>query len=101
MKKLRWYFKHGTTFEEYSVLYEDDRYILVQNDNSSKYSYGLKSDFGTLYGFPVNQSCLTDEEAKDILLAFIEIDKGYIDTLGDIAKNNIKRWTDMLDAIIK
>lgn len=67
MEKLRWYFKNGTKFEEYSVLYSDDSFILVQNDNTKKYSYGLRRDFGTLCGFPVNQSCLTTDEVKEML----------------------------------
>jgi len=99
MKKLRWYLKHGIKFEEFSVLYDDDKFILVQNDNTKKYSYGLKSDFGTLYGFPVNQSCLNTEEVKAILYEFVEIDKKYLDTLGEIAEVNIQRWNNMLEAI--
>lgn len=77
MRKLRWYFKNRTRYEEYSVLYQNEKYILVQNDNTKKYSFGLSRDFGTLYGFPVNQSCLSAEELKAQLLAFIEIDKKY------------------------
>lgn len=99
MEKLRWYLKSGTKFEEYSVLYSDDRFILVQNDNTKKYSYGLRRDFNTLYGFPVNQSCLTNDEAKEMLFAFIKIDKSYLDSLGDIAKENINRWNSMLKVI--
>lgn len=101
MEKLRWYFKHGTKFEEYSVLFDDGNYILVQNDNSKEYSYGLKRDFGTLFGFPVNQSCLTMEETKNMLNSFIKIDESYIDSLGEIAENNIKVWNSMLEAIIR
>ena len=101
MKKLRWYFKNRTKFEDYSVLYSDDKFILVQNDNTKKYSFGLSGDFGTLFGFPVDQSCLQADEAKERLTAFIEIDKSYIDTLGDIAKNNIERWNNMLEVIGK
>lgn len=99
MEKLRWYFKNGTKFEEYSVLYSDDKFVLVQNDNTKKYSFGLMRDFGSFYGFPVNQACLQIDEAKEQLTAFIEIDKSYIDTLGDIAKANIERWENMLKAI--
>ena len=73
MGKLRWYLKNGTKFEEYSVLYSDDKFILVQNDNSKKYSFGLKRDFGTLYGFPVNQSCLNKKEIKQQLERLINI----------------------------
>lgn len=79
MKKLKWYFKNGTRCEEYSVLYQGEKYILVQNDSTQKYSFGLSRDFGTLYGFPVNQSCLSAEELKAQLFAFIEIDKKYND----------------------
>lgn len=99
MEKLRWYFKNGTKFEEYSVLYADDKFILVQNDHTKKYSYGLRRDFGTLYGFPVNQSCLTLDEAKGMLNAFVKIDTSYFDSLGYIAQENINRWNSMLKAI--
>lgn len=101
MEKLRWYFKHGTRYETYSVLYKNDGWILVQNDNSCKYSFGLERDFGTLFGFPVNQSCLTFDEAKEILSDFINIDTKYIGSIGTIAKENIKRWNNMLLAIKK
>ena len=94
MKKLKWYYKNGETFEVYSVLYDNGKYILVQNDNTKKYSFGLARDFGSLYGFPVNQSCLTKKEVKERLLAFIEIDKKY---------NNVnqtqKIYESMLEAI--
>lgn len=40
MKKLKWYFKNGTRFKEYSVLYDDGKFVLVQNENTKKYSYG-------------------------------------------------------------
>jgi hypothetical protein len=89
MKKLKWYFKNGTMFEVFSVLYEDDNYILVKNDETEKLSYGLKKDFGTLYGFPVNQSCLTNCECVSMLNAFIEIDKKYIDSLGEYSRDKI------------
>ena len=94
MKQLKWYFKHGTKFETYNVLYEDETFILVQNDNTKKYSFGVIKDFGTLYGFPVNQSCLTSEEAEDVLNRFIEIDKQYVEY--HFADINIKRWENML-----
>lgn len=99
MKKLRWYFKNGTKFEDYSILYSDEKFTLVQNDNTKKYSFGLIRDFGTLLGFPVDQSCLQANEVKEMLNAFIEIDKTSIDILGYIAKTNIKRWENMLEAI--
>jgi hypothetical protein len=71
MNTRRWYFKNNYT--EYQVLFEDDGYILVRNlEFDSKkwpeygpYSFGLSRDFGTLYGFPVNQSCLKIGEAKN------------------------------------
>ena len=73
MKQLKWYFKHGTKSETYSVIYEDDTFMLVRNENSGKYSFGAKNCFGTLYGFPVNWSCLTKEKAIETLTAFCDI----------------------------
>lgn len=94
MRKLKWYYKNGETFEVYSVLYDNGKYILVQNDNTKKYSFGLSRDFGSIYGFPVNQSCLTKKELEERLLAFINIGKKY---------NNVnqtqKIYETMLEAI--
>jgi hypothetical protein len=42
VKKLKWYFKNGACYEEYSVLYQDGEDILVQNDNTKKYSFGFR-----------------------------------------------------------
>lgn len=100
MRKLKWYFKHGATFEVYSVLYEDKEFILVKNDRTKKHSFGLKQDFGTLYGFPVSQSCLTTGETKETLQRFIDIDERYISEIPDIANQNIKRWQDMILRLI-
>ena len=97
MKKLKWYFKNG--YELYSVLYEDDTFVLVMNDNTKKYSFGVKQDFGSLFGFPINQSCLTLEECKKQLNAFIRIDKSYLNELGEIAEKNIERWQKMITAL--
>ena len=92
MRKLKWYYKNGETFEVYSVLYDNGKYILVQNDNTKKYSFGLARDFGSLYGFPVNQSCLTKKEVKERLLAFIEIDKKY---------NNVNKTQEIYEKMLK
>ena len=99
MRKLKWYFKNGTKYELFSVLYEEGDYILVMNDDTKKYSFGLNRDFGSLYGFPVNQSCLTIKELKKQLNAFIKIDNKYISSLGEYAEKNIKRWQNMIKAV--
>lgn len=77
MKTKKWYFKNN--YEIYNVLYEDDRFILVQNVNNKLFDFGVASDFDTLLGFPVNQSCLTKNECIDMLKRFIAIDKKYKD----------------------
>lgn len=77
MKTKKWHFKNN--YEIYNVLYEDDRFILVQNANNKLFDFGVASDFGTLLGFPVNQSCLTKNECIDMLKRFIAIDKKYND----------------------
>ena len=89
MNKKVWYFKNNS--EVYSVLYEDKTYILVMNDESKLYSFGLKNDFGTLCGFPVNQSCLSKEETIDILKIFVKIDNKYSDI-----NNTAKVWSNMI-----
>ena len=94
MNKKVWYFKNNS--EVYSVLYEDKTYILVMDDESKLYSFGLKNDFGTLYGFPVNQSCLSKEETIDILKIFIEIDNKYNDI-----NNTAKVWDNMIKILSK
>ena len=60
-------------------------------DKNKLYSFGLKNDFGTLYGFPVNQSCLTKEETIGTLKSFIEIDNKY-----DDINNTAKVWGNMI-----
>lgn len=69
----------GKSNELYNILYEDDRHILVQNTETKTYSFGMPRDFGDLYGFPINQSCLTKTECINTLKCFIEIDKQYKD----------------------
>ncbi len=83
----------------FSILYDKEDYVVVQNDDTKKYSFGLKRDFGTLYGFPVNQSCLTMQEIKRQLKAFIKIDQKYLDSLGKYAEKNIQRWEDMIASV--
>ena len=99
MYKKIWEFKNN--FEVFSVLYEDESFVLVFNDESKLFSFGMTQDFGTLCGFPVNWSSLNLNELLDILNRFIENDKKYIPQLGDIAKNQIKRWECMINSAIK
>jgi hypothetical protein len=99
MEKWKWYYKNGAAHETYTVLYDQAGYVVVKNDNTNKYSFGLKRDFGTLYGFPINQSCLTLAEIKKQLNAFIRIDKEYIPHLGEYAIENINRWNDMIASL--
>lgn len=86
----RWYFKNN--YEDYEVLYQDEKYILVKSLYSKQYSFGLGKDFGSFYGFPVNQSCLDKDECIKILEKFIQIDKKY---------NNINNTIDIYNKMIK
>lgn len=90
MKTKKWYFKNN--YELYNVLYEDNRFILVQNNNTKLLSFGLIEDFGTLLGFPVNQSCLNNNQCINILNRFIKIDKQY---------GNFNNTIDIYKAMIK
>lgn len=70
----RWYFKHGTRYEEFNVLYDSGMFMLVQNRETKAFSFGLCEDFGTLFGFPVNWSCLTKDQAIELLQGMIRVD---------------------------
>lgn len=70
----RWYFKHGTRYEEFNVLYDNGMFMLVQNRETKAFSFGLCEDFGTLFGFPVNWSCLTKDQAIELLQGIIRVD---------------------------
>lgn len=70
----RGYFKHGTRYEEFNVLYDNGMFMLVQNRETKAFSFGLCEDFGTLFGFPVNWSCLTKDQAIELLQGMIRVD---------------------------
>lgn len=91
MKIKRWYYKNN--YEDYNVLYENETYILVQNINTKTFSFGVVDDFGSFYGFPVNQSCLLKDECINILNRFIEIDERYNN------KYNINTWLKMINKL--
>lgn len=81
---MRWYFCNGTKYEEFTPLYNDGEHILVQNDETKEYSFGLARDFGTLFGFPVSHSCLPLDELNATLDDMISIDKEYNDINGTL-----------------
>lgn len=92
MNIKRWYFKEN--FEEYNCLYEDESFILVQNIENKEYSFGITADFGSFYGFPVNQSCLNADECIERLRQFIKINEKY----GDI-NNTTEIYNKMIEAV--
>jgi hypothetical protein len=77
MEQRKWFFNHGANFELFNVLFDCDGFLVVQNDETRTISFGTADCFGSLFGFPVNQSCLTKDEAISVLRGWIEIDKGY------------------------
>lgn len=91
MEQRKWFFNHGANFELFNVLFDRDGFIVVQNDKTSTISFGTADCFGSLFGFPVNQSCLTKSEATAVLRDWIEIDKSY--------GFPISRWEKMISAI--
>lgn len=99
MQKKMWRFKDN--IEIFSVVYQDDSFILVMNDSTELFSFGMLRDFGTLYGFPVNWSCLNLNELIDILTRLIDIDKKYVPELGEISMKNISRWEGMIHSAEK
>ena len=103
MERIEWKFGKGS--EWYAVLWHNHGQIMVQNENSGKISFGNEEDFGSFYGFPVNNSCLTIREAKERLETLLTISKKeeyagteayYLKTLG---WNHITTEESMLSVI--
>lgn len=96
--QLTRYYNNHESFELFNVIYRKDNEILVQNDETKKYSFGSIDDFYSLYWFPVNQSCLTKEECVDVLKRFIEIDNKYIKSLPSKIET-IKMYEEMIRSL--
>ena len=77
MRQLKWFFNNGANFEQFNVLFDRDGFLVVQNDKTRTISFGAADCFGSLFGFPANQSCLTKDEAISILCDWVKIDNGY------------------------
>lgn len=105
MEQRKWYYKNGTASEVFNVLYCNGKFILVENDETKTISFGLERDFNTLFGFPVNWSCLSPREAINILRGLIRIDsKQEYKELRDFEKNTtgktqVDQWQEMIAAI--
>lgn len=86
--------------EKFEVLFDNGKYCVVKNCETKDYSFGLWRDFYDLYYFPVNQSCLTLEQIKYRLNAFIEINKKYFKTQEE-QKNfgKVELYTNMLKSL--
>lgn len=91
MEQRKWFFNHGANFELFNVLFDDGGFLVVQNAETNTISFGTEDCFGSLFGFPVNQSCLTKDEAISVLRGWIEIDKDY--------KFSTSCWENMISAI--
>lgn len=77
MEQRKWFFNNGSNFELFNVLFDCVGFIVVQNCKTRTISFGTESCFGSLYGFPANQSCLTKDEAISILRDWVKIDNDY------------------------
>lgn len=103
MNRRSWYYKNGTCFEEFDILFDNGRFMLVQNVETKVFSFGVCENFGTLYGFPVNWSCLTKDQAIERLNNMIRIDKQYSE-LEEVYKQqfgytNVEQWQAMIEAV--
>lgn len=99
----RWYFKHGTRYEEFNVLYDNGMFMLVQNRETKAFSFGLCEDFGTLFGFPVNWSCLTKDQAIELLQGMIRVDNTdpELDAIWEkqYGYTESEQWQAMIEAV--
>lgn len=77
MRQRKWFFNNGANFELFNVLFDRDGFLVVQNDKTRTISFGAADCFGSLFGFPANQACLTKDEAISILRDWVKIDNGY------------------------
>ena len=93
------HFNHSEASEEFSVLYDDGQFILVRSERSGLYSFGLCHEFGSFYGFPVNQECLDEKELKQELDRQICIDRECIIQFGKRATESVSRMEKMKEAV--
>lgn len=103
MEQRKWYFNHGKNSETFNILYDNGRFMLVENAETKKVSFGMCNCFNTLYGFPVNWSCLTRAEAVELLIRLRKIDEKNPD-LRQIEREQwgytaIDQWCGMIDAL--
>ena len=103
MEQRKWYFKHGTRYELFNILFDNDRYMLVQNCETKAISFGMCDCFNTLCGFPVRWSCLTRPQAISIISDLICIDKKYPEVLElelqHFGYTSIDQWNSMIEAL--
>ena len=92
MEQRKWFFNGGANFELFNVLFYRDGFLVVQNSKTRTISFGATSCFGSLYGFPANQSCLTKDEAVSVFREWAKIDKGY--------SFLVSRWENIISIII-
>lgn len=103
MEQRKWYYKRGTRYELFNILFDNGRFMMVENAETKAISFGMSNCFNTLYGFPVNWSCLTKEQAGDVLRALIAIDEKYPELrqleLEQFGYTQIDQWKHMIDAL--
>lgn len=103
MEQRKWYFNHGKNSETFNILYDNGRFMLVENVETKKVSFGMCGCFNTLFGFPVSWSCLTRAEAVKLLIGLRKIDEKNLD-LRQIEREQwgytaIDQWCGMIDAL--
>lgn len=76
---------------DYSIIYNDGRYVAIHHNNTDCYSFGYHAELNSFYGFPVNQSFVTADEAKSLLNCWKEIDRAF--------PLLVDSWQSLIDAI--
>ena len=105
METRIWNHNNGRAYEEFDVLYDNGRYLVIRNRETGLISFGGADCFNSFYGFPVNQSCLATDEALKELDRWIEIDKSpEFQKYHDLCKKAygitpIDQWNQMKSAI--
>lgn len=103
MEQRKWYFNHNKNSETFNVLYDNGRFMLVENAETKKVSFGMCNCFNTLYGFPVNWSCLKKSDAVQLLIKLCEVADKYPEVRQvereQWGYTELEQWRGMIDAL--
>lgn len=104
MEQRKRYFNHSSRYELYNILFDNGRFMLVENCETKEISFGMCDCFNDPCGFPVAWSCLTRPQAVSTISGLIGIDKKYPEVQEleqqQFGYTSIDQWNGMIDAML-